>query len=348
MSCILIRNYFEDIGNKMFVPQDKHYVAENIIIGASLNFKELNSITKNIKFTENEKIEVLYSNNDSFEYKKNILVGITNFRIFKLENNNISYIDKNNIVSIRYRYNGIFRWDKIECKLRNGEFDTIGVFHSNACRYLCNYLNHKKSQTPNGVPKVEPVTERKIEPVIVPKVEPVTERKIEPVIKRKIEPVAEQKAEPVAEPKAEPVAEQKAEPIAEPKVELVAESKAEPVAELVAEPKAELVAEPKATLVAEPKAKPKAEPKAEQKTELVAEQKTEPVTKASLQVNGQYQSDPIIGTYFTDIQAYQQHTHIKQILRKGESGVEIKTKPVAELPKDTELDDDYVNVVVDQ
>ena len=93
------------------------YVADNTIGGHQLEPLKKQRIHHLLGLSEGESIEIIYSNNGKFDTDKNVLVGLTNRRIFKIEDEIVSRILISNLVSIRHVENDIFSSDKLHCEL---------------------------------------------------------------------------------------------------------------------------------------------------------------------------------------------------------------------------------------
>jgi hypothetical protein len=116
----------------------------NTIRGSDVSENSMNVIAKEVKFLPDETLEIIYSNNNVFKYETNVLVGVTNYRFFKLQQNNISSILRSEIVEVNHKHNSIFQWDAVDVKLKSGASDSIGIFDKAACAYFCKYLTPKK------------------------------------------------------------------------------------------------------------------------------------------------------------------------------------------------------------
>lgn len=105
------------------------------------------SITKTLALPSDEKIGVVYMRYDTFDQNfsisREIIVGITDVRIFKIETGNNNQQLISNIASVSHQKNGLFSWDKVVCRLKNGDIDTYGIYHSAACGYFCDYLKNR-------------------------------------------------------------------------------------------------------------------------------------------------------------------------------------------------------------
>jgi hypothetical protein len=124
--------------------RENNQISINTINGDNLYYSESKQLADIIKFKERENIKVLYVYGGNFKTKINILketiIGVTNERIFKLENGKKDYVFINDILSVTHVKNGFFSWDKIECQLKNNNTNTFGIYHSKSCEYFCNYL----------------------------------------------------------------------------------------------------------------------------------------------------------------------------------------------------------------
>ncbi len=136
-------NYFKSIKNNL-ISSHENDMTDNTISGSDLDTNMTNRLNEILIFLPFEKIEIIYSDTNKFDVDDidhTVLVGITNYRIFKLEGSDITSVFRNIIQSITHQKNGILRWDKIECHLKDG-IETFGIFHRNACAYFCEYLNN--------------------------------------------------------------------------------------------------------------------------------------------------------------------------------------------------------------
>lgn len=93
-------------------------------------------VIKRVGLTPNDDIELLYL----FNGKTDIIVGISTSRIFKLDCYQTSSVLLSDIISVRHQQNNLFKWDKIECLLKNGKIETFGIYHNGVCKQFCNYL----------------------------------------------------------------------------------------------------------------------------------------------------------------------------------------------------------------
>lgn len=91
-----------------------------------------------------EKLDIvyIYSGNfdENFDITKEIIVGFTSSRIFKIQDAKVDSQFISNIIKVSHQKNGMFRWDKVEVVLRTGGSDTFGIWHSDVCKYFCTYL----------------------------------------------------------------------------------------------------------------------------------------------------------------------------------------------------------------
>lgn len=105
---------------------------------------EINMLQKELKIIGNEKIHIIYSNND-FEpilhIIDNIIVGLTNKRIFKLEKGGVWSTYFIDIDTIEHQKNNIFTWDTIICNTYDKSQYTYGVYYSDACKYMISCIH---------------------------------------------------------------------------------------------------------------------------------------------------------------------------------------------------------------
>ena len=126
-------------------------ITTNTVLGKGLKENVRHAIEQTINVEEGEVIEIVYIYNDTFDEKfdivKDIIVGVTNYRIFKIEDGRYDAQKINEIISIAHEKNGIFRWDKIICLLKKNKQNTFGIYHGDVCGYFCNYINEKLKKT---------------------------------------------------------------------------------------------------------------------------------------------------------------------------------------------------------
>lgn len=101
---------------------------------------------KNIfNLQSNEDLQILYMDSNKFEddfnITNNVFIGVTNKRIFKIENNNTYNIYLKDINYCSHQKNSMFHWDKILCHLKNDTTDTIGIRYSVTTLFFVNYIN---------------------------------------------------------------------------------------------------------------------------------------------------------------------------------------------------------------
>ena len=117
----------------------------NIPSHTKIEMQLTNDIKKNIlnflEFHQNEKIELLYSYYSTYSIKNDIMVGITNKRIFKIDKGVKRFTNMNSIKTAKHIKKWLFFWDKIECMTTDEKIETYGIFHALDCNYFCNYLN---------------------------------------------------------------------------------------------------------------------------------------------------------------------------------------------------------------
>lgn len=123
-------------------------ITDNVALGENLKDNVRGAIEKTINIQENEKLEIVYIYNDTFDIKFNIvtdtIVGITNLRIFKIENARCDSQNLHDIVGVEHQKNGMFRWDKVICYLaKSGQQNTFGIYHADVCKYFCSYIDGK-------------------------------------------------------------------------------------------------------------------------------------------------------------------------------------------------------------
>ncbi|AYV79488.1 MAG: hypothetical protein Faunusvirus17_7 [Faunusvirus sp.] len=167
-------NKLSDIGKsepkevKLSQKDTRKRIAPSMLSGEQLTSDEIKQIDKIVKLLKFEKIELLYLYGDKFNalnMSTDIVVGVTNYRIFKIENAEIvSSANRKDIVTARHQKNGMFKWDKVVVFLSvikktqdqsyvanllntsdpatngNPTFETFGIYDSSACEFVCNYI----------------------------------------------------------------------------------------------------------------------------------------------------------------------------------------------------------------
>lgn len=128
---------------KVFEQKAIERTAECTIKGFDLNTEDRVKLMSHVGAADEEKLLFLYRVKDSFEKTRlvlgdnaEVLVGLTNKRIFKTEKNSISTVILDDVVSVDHIKNNFLHWDKIECRLQDGRTETFGVFHKNSCAFL--------------------------------------------------------------------------------------------------------------------------------------------------------------------------------------------------------------------
>ena len=119
-------------------------ICDCTVLGSDLRPKEVVMIRDFVKFKSDEKIESLYLDNDEFDrgfyIPGNIIVGLTNYQIFKIENAALSSALIKDIKSLYHEKNSIFKWDKIVVRLKDGRTETFGIYYEKTCAYFANHL----------------------------------------------------------------------------------------------------------------------------------------------------------------------------------------------------------------
>ena len=119
-------------------------VVESIVDGKYVNKTVSRILSQRFKFKKPlEEIEYLYAYGNSHEdtnVDDNVYVGITNYRIFKLDQGEQSQVFRKDVISVKYVEGGIFRFDKILLELQDADV-TIGIYESSSCKFFCSYLS---------------------------------------------------------------------------------------------------------------------------------------------------------------------------------------------------------------
>lgn len=119
------------------------YTATNTIRGEDVSQADQITISILFDFTLDEKILILYNDN-SFNMSNvsfnNTVVGLTNYRIFKVENGMVWCTYIKDIVSVKYINKGLFYWNKLICETKAHEIIGYGIYYSDTCKYFCDYI----------------------------------------------------------------------------------------------------------------------------------------------------------------------------------------------------------------
>ncbi len=151
-----IGNYFKNQAKNIsnMVSKDKpNYVISNTFDSKNIPEESVKQISQLMNFLAGEKIELLYSDNQQFLFDNNVIIGITNYRLFKFEKDNQFYIFRAEIAKIKHVENNVFSWDKIELVMKDYSIQTIGIWHPETCKYFIDYLNTNK---PADIPDIKP------------------------------------------------------------------------------------------------------------------------------------------------------------------------------------------------
>lgn len=136
--------YFKDYHHYEVKYHKVDRVAEDTISGLDLKVREVNMISEIVHFLPSESIQIIYLSGGNFEptfkIEGNTIVGVTNFRIFKIEKSNVDSVMIKDILKVTHEKNGLLRWDKVVCTTTNGKTETFGIFYSKTCEYFCNHL----------------------------------------------------------------------------------------------------------------------------------------------------------------------------------------------------------------
>lgn len=119
------------------------HLVTNTVKGYELKKTEADAINNLVELMDNEQILLLYRDG-SFDTHDilcgTIIVGLTNFRIFKIENGLAWSTFMENIKSVKHEQNGIFYWDKLICTTKTGAVNTYGIYYNDTCKYFCDYM----------------------------------------------------------------------------------------------------------------------------------------------------------------------------------------------------------------
>ncbi|CAK7995046.1 Hypothetical protein POVR1_LOCUS564 [uncultured virus] len=119
-------------------------------VGGLINLRKLKNLkAHDVKFISSaaklqpgEILEIVYLNQaHNFDHMtfNDIIVGITNLRVFKIQDVNIVEILLTDIISIAHEHN-IICWDNMICQLTSGKSISIGIYSAACCRYMITYI----------------------------------------------------------------------------------------------------------------------------------------------------------------------------------------------------------------
>lgn len=119
-------------------------VCEDTVRGEDLPTEHLEVLAKFLGFRSNERLELIYINLGNFtrslSLKSDIIVGLTNLRIFRIENGHLNYSLIEDILSVEHEQNSIFRWDTLRVRLKRGDTQAFGIYFNQTCAYFCKTL----------------------------------------------------------------------------------------------------------------------------------------------------------------------------------------------------------------
>lgn len=119
-------------------------ICKNTIEGKYLNKKQYSLLSGVLNLQESEKIELIYMYDGLFDSFRTIndkvIVGITNLRVFGIKNKSVRDVLRSDINKISHVASGLFRWDKMNCHLKNSQIESFDVHGTKTCKFLCDYL----------------------------------------------------------------------------------------------------------------------------------------------------------------------------------------------------------------
>lgn len=144
-------NYIENLWNKT-TKKSSHHVWDNTIQGKDVPAETIKLLADKLQFFPEEKIELLYSNDMIFKFKKNVLIGVTQYRLFKLEDEEIITIPRTEITKLKHIKNNSVSWDFLQCELgSSSRVRNIGIWSTEACDNFIDYLQkHPGSLVPDA------------------------------------------------------------------------------------------------------------------------------------------------------------------------------------------------------
>lgn len=124
-------------------------IAPDTIRGEYLRFSEHESIKQQFYAEPDEKIEVIYKCEGIFEKPLNIfqgaLVGITNKRVFKIDDGVTYFTMLSDIVSYKHKKMNVFKWDQLILTTRDNKSVSYDIYYSDTVKYFVEYLHSKLS-----------------------------------------------------------------------------------------------------------------------------------------------------------------------------------------------------------
>ena len=128
----------------------RNIIVENTIDAKYLTQKEINTISKLITFIDGETLEILYLFGGKFDpeisFENCELVGITNKRIFKYNNNMNKTVNISDIISITHKIKYPLLWNKLQFTMTNNTKEQIGIYGTSAPTFFIWYLTNKLPQ----------------------------------------------------------------------------------------------------------------------------------------------------------------------------------------------------------
>ena len=128
-----------------------YHVCKNTLTGKYIPDEVHERIASQLNTFSDEKVEVLWTQSGGFE-KDTVFVGITNYRVFKIENSKISNVWRSEIAlqpsgipAVHHISRNVFRWDDMEFVLTNFSKVSISIYHKNAVAFFVDYLRDIKA-----------------------------------------------------------------------------------------------------------------------------------------------------------------------------------------------------------
>src|SRR5271154_3988456 len=116
------------------------------ISGLDIRRREHEMIGNAVAFESNEKIEILYMRDKCFEQyytlDKNLFVGVTNRRIFQIDNGKVSFTLLKDIDYCEHEKHNIFLNDYVVCHLKNGSVIKYNTQYSHGTGCFVELINH--------------------------------------------------------------------------------------------------------------------------------------------------------------------------------------------------------------
>lgn len=143
-----LNDVWQDKVDGKFIRSKLERYKPSLAKGSSFNPSDLVFISSAVGFLPEETLELLYRYDATFEFplrlEGHIYVGITNVRIFKIEESKVHELALIDMKSVFHEHNGLMAWDKIKItKISDGKEVTFGICRGDTCVVMCHHLRTK-------------------------------------------------------------------------------------------------------------------------------------------------------------------------------------------------------------